>query len=216
VTSSSGFSTAGPLLQAPDREQIVWTHPSAAMAVTSPGSFLAFSCRRALASQSRAVRSEEPENSSWRWVEPSGGDAAKATAVTLRSGESRTDLRPVAQVNHYRAATRAAPGTAQGLFGSRQLSASGLQHRSAEAPSPGEAPATDTCAASRKQCKCLSPAEHRCAGCSVLPNHAPMQRSKCLARIMRCFAGREQHLPLWPVRHEVTRLATASNKTTEL
>ena len=54
------------------------------MAVTSPGSFLAFSCRRAVASHSRAVRSADPENSSWRRLEPSGGDAAKATAVTLR------------------------------------------------------------------------------------------------------------------------------------
>ena len=70
------------------REQMLKAHPTAAMAVTSPGSFLAFSCRRPLASHNRAVRSEEPENSSWRRLEPSGGEGANATAVTLCSAES--------------------------------------------------------------------------------------------------------------------------------
>ena len=63
-------------------------HPIAAMAVTSPGSFLAFSCRRPPASHNRAVRSEAPENSSWRRLEPSGGEGANATAATLCSAES--------------------------------------------------------------------------------------------------------------------------------
>ena len=60
--------------------------------MTSPGSFLALSCRRELASHSRAVRSADPENSSWRRPEASGGDGANATAVTLRNGESRVGL----------------------------------------------------------------------------------------------------------------------------
>ncbi len=64
------------------------------MAVTSPGSFFAFSCRRAVASHSRAVRSAEPENSSWRRIEPSAGDGANATAVTLRSAESHAGVAP--------------------------------------------------------------------------------------------------------------------------
>ena len=60
-------------------------HLMAVMAVTSPGSFLALSCRRVDASHRRTVRSAEPENRCWWRSEPSGGGGANATAVTLPS-----------------------------------------------------------------------------------------------------------------------------------